>query len=46
VLVESWGDERAFTALSRTFAGDAAFADASAPPSVAVYRLQNTRAGK
>jgi hypothetical protein len=43
VLVESWGDEKAFTALARSFAGDDAFAGASSAPDVAVYRLQNAR---
>lgn len=46
VLVEGWGDADAFTALAQGFASDTAFAAASTPPGVAVYRLQNTRSGK
>lgn len=43
VLVESWGDEARFASFVRGFAGDAMFADASAAPAGALYRLQNTR---
>jgi hypothetical protein len=43
LLLESWGDLDPFVALARRFAADEAFADASAPPAWAVYRLQNTR---
>ena len=45
VLVESWGDAPSFEAAARSFAHDAAFGDALAPPDVAVYRLQNARVG-
>jgi hypothetical protein len=43
VLVEAWGDEQPFAAWCEAFARGAAFADASAPPDWAVYRLQNSR---
>lgn len=43
VLVEGWGDARPFEREARAFAGGPVFRDASAPPDVAVYRLQNTR---
>ena len=43
VLVEGWGDASAFEAQVRAFAGGAAFRDASVPPDLAVYRLQNAR---
>ena len=43
VLVEGWGDADAFTAQAHAFARDAAFAEASPAPGVAVYRLQNAR---
>ena len=43
VLVEGWGDAEAFTAQVHAFARDAAFAEASPAPGVAVYRLQNAR---
>ena len=45
VLVEGWGDSAPFEQAMRAFARDAAFADAVAPPDVAVYRLQNARTG-
>jgi hypothetical protein len=43
VAVEGWGDADRFGAFARKFAADALFADASAAPAWAVYRLQNTR---
>jgi hypothetical protein len=46
VLVEGWGDASAFERAAKAFARDAVFGDASAAPDVAVYRLQNARAGK
>jgi len=46
VLVEGWGDASAFETTVRAFARDAAFGDATSPPDVAVYRLQNTRTGR
>jgi hypothetical protein len=43
VLVESWGDEAAFVACCADLARGALFADASAAPDWAVYRVQNAR---
>jgi len=43
VLVESWGDAERFASFVRAFARDPVFADASAAPAGALYRLQNTR---
>jgi len=43
VLVEGWADAPAFEAQVRAFARGPAFGNASAPPDLAVYRLQNTR---
>ena len=43
VLLESWGDVDPFVATARRFASDSIFAEASAQPAWAVYRLQNTR---
>jgi hypothetical protein len=42
VLVEGWGDAEPFRAFCRSLR-DSAFADASEPPSLAVYALQNAR---
>ena len=44
VLLEGWGDAVPFEAQARAFAAGAAFRGASAPPDLAVYRLQNARA--
>jgi hypothetical protein len=43
VLIESWGDVEPFGALCDELLGNAAFGDASAPPDLGVYRLQNSR---
>ncbi|MEP6678867.1 MAG: hypothetical protein ABJB78_06175 [Betaproteobacteria bacterium] len=43
VLIESWGDVEPFRALCGEVLGDAAFADAAAPPELGIYRLQNAR---
>lgn len=44
VLVESWGDADAFTALCNELLTDEAFEDAVAPSELGIYRLQNSRA--
>jgi hypothetical protein len=44
VLLEGWGDAGPFEAQARVFAAGAALRGASAPPDLAVYRLQNARA--
>jgi hypothetical protein len=43
VLVEGWSDGAAFRATCGRLLGDAAFADAEAPPTLGVYQLQNSR---
>ncbi len=43
VLIESWGDMEPFVALCAEIAQDSTFADATAVPTVSVYRLQNSR---
>jgi hypothetical protein len=43
VLLEGWGDVDPFVEVARRFASDSVFAEASAQPAWAVYRLQNTR---
>lgn len=43
VLVESWDDVEPFLTLCGAIAHDAIFAEATSPPTVNVYRLQNSR---
>jgi hypothetical protein len=43
VLVEGWGDGSRFGEWCERFAAGPAFAEAAAPPEVALYRLQNLR---
>jgi len=43
VLVEGWGDPAGFGATCGRLTGNAAFADAEAPPALDVYQLQNSR---
>jgi hypothetical protein len=43
VLIESWDDIEPFEKLCRDIAQDPAFAAATSPPAVNVYRLQNSR---
>jgi len=43
VLIECWGDEDRFAAFARAFGADPMFADATASPDGALYRLQNTK---
>jgi hypothetical protein len=43
VLIESWDDVEAFRTLCGEFAGADAFADATSPPELGIYRLQNSR---
>lgn len=43
VLLEAWADLEAFVDRARRLAAEDLFADASAPPAWAVYRLQNSR---
>jgi hypothetical protein len=42
-LVEGWGDDDPFMALCRDLVSDVGFADATSPPTLGIYRLQNAR---